>query len=112
MAESPGTGEDPRVSELLRVNAELAGELRDLTLGRRASPRSGQVPAARRVAGLEAERDSLATELEATRERLGAAEAERDALRTRRAELEDEVARLRAGLAGLLRRARARLLRS
>jgi chromosome segregation ATPase len=112
MAEGPGAGEDPRVAELLRVNAELAGELRDLALGRRAAPRSGQVPAARRVAALEAERDSLAAELEATRERLSATGAERDALLVHRAELEAEVARLRAGLAGLLRRARARLLRS
>jgi hypothetical protein len=112
MGEGPGAGEDPRVVELLRVNAELAAELRDLALGRRAAPRSGQVPAARRVAGLEAERDSLTAELEAKREQLGAVEAERDALLIHRAELEGEVARRRAGFAGMLRRARARLLRS
>jgi len=112
MADDSRTEDDLRVAELLRVNGELAAEIRDLALGRRAAPRSSQVPAARRVAKLEAERDSLAAELEAVRDQLGAVKAERDALLVNRAELEREVVRLRSGLAGLLRRARARLLRS
>jgi chromosome segregation ATPase len=119
MADDPKTADDVRVAELLRVNRELAVEIRDLTLGRRAEPRRGQMPAARSVAKLRAERDSLEAEresLEAEREsvraQLGAVEGERDALLVHRAELEREVARLRSGLAGMLRRARARLLRS
>lgn len=49
--------EERRVGELLRVNAELAAELRSLSLGRRDSPRIGPVPAARRLTELSAERD-------------------------------------------------------
>ena len=112
MTDDPRTDDDPRVAELLRVNRELAGEIRDLSLGRREQPRPSQVPAARSVAKLRAERDSLAAELDSTRARLGAVENERDALLVNRDELGREVARLRSGLAGLLRRARARLLRS
>jgi hypothetical protein len=110
MAERPPAGDDPRVVELLRVNGELAAELRDLDRGRRERPRAGQVPAARSVAKLGAERDLLAGQLEASR-----AEVERltrnDEAQTRHIEeLTAEVARLRDGVAGILRRARARLL--
>ncbi len=118
--------EERRVAELLRVNAELAAELRDLALGRADAPRPAQLPAARRVAILQDERDSLARELEATRAELGAVVAERDdvgaerdavgaerdGLRRHQGELEREVARLRGGFGGLIRRARARILRS
>lgn len=106
----PRAGDDRRVAELLRVNGELAAEIRDLGLGRRQQPRPGQVPAARSVAKLGAERDLLAEQLEASR-----AEVDRltrnDEDQTRRIEeLTAEVALLRGGFAGVLRRARARLL--
>ncbi len=100
------------MAELLRVNSELAGEIRDLTLGRRMEPRRSQLSASRGVAKLQAERDSLAGELESVGGQLRAVEGERDALLARREELEREVLRLRSGWAGMLRRARARLLRS
>jgi predicted nucleic acid-binding Zn-ribbon protein len=112
MADDPRAENEPRIAELLRVNGELAVEIRDLALGRRTSPRRGQTAAARSVAKLQAERDALAVEIESTRDRLRAVENERDALLVNRDELELEVARLRSGLAGLLRRTRARLLRS
>jgi hypothetical protein len=103
----PGSGpeEDRRVEQLLRVNAELAAEIRSLNLGRGESPRSGQLTAARLLARLTGERD-------AATEQLRAVTAERDALRAHQAPLEREVTRLRSGIPGLLRRARARILRS
>lgn len=129
--------EKRRVAELLRANRELAGEIRELTLGRRAKPRSAQLPAARHVAKLRAEREALAAErdeLAAERElravelEQSRAEAERqrghgerlekqvqeqahriDEQGRRLAELNDEVERLRGGLKGILRSARARL---
>jgi uncharacterized coiled-coil DUF342 family protein len=103
-----GGGETDReqgLEELLRVNAELAAEVRSLSLGRRDSPRSGQLPAARELAQLRSERDEAGEELRVVT-------AERDALQQHRAPLEAEVARLRGGLLGFLRRARARILRS
>lgn len=96
---------EPGVEELLRVNAELAAELRRLRLGDRGSPSSGGLPAARGLARLSTERD-------AANEELRSVTAERDELLTHRAPLEQEVARLRSGLPGFLRRARARVLRS
>jgi chromosome segregation ATPase len=102
--------DERRVAELLRINGALASEIRDLTLGRRVKPRLAQVPAARTVARLQAERDMLAGELEASK-------AEVDRLRSRGEELDrhieelsTEVAQLRGGVSGILRRARARLL--
>ena len=100
------------MAELLRVNRELAAELRDLRNGRTAEPRPSQLPAARHVAKLRGERDSLAEELETTRAELLALSAERDGLSERTGALEHEVVRLRSGVSGLLRRVRARLLRS
>ena len=44
MTDNPETGGDPRIAELLRVNSELAGEIRDLSLGRRTQPRSRRCP--------------------------------------------------------------------
>jgi cell division protein FtsB len=90
------------MEELLRVNAELAAEIRSLNLGRRDLPRAARVPAARQIAQLTSERDEA-------REQLRVVTAERDALQRHRAPLEAEVARLRRGLPGFLRRARARL---
>ncbi len=103
----PGSGaeEAQRVEELLRVNAELAAEIRSLTLGRRDSPHFGQLTAARQLARLTSERD-------AATEQLRGVTAERDALAAHQAPLEREVARLRSGPRGFLRRARARILRS
>jgi biotin operon repressor len=117
MAEESRTGEDRRIAELLRVNGELAAEIRDLSLGRRTQPRTGQLPAARSVAKLQAERDSLATELQASRAEVDRLIRETEEQgrqiesQTRQIEaLSREVAMLRGGVAGVLRRARARLL--
>jgi uncharacterized protein YlxW (UPF0749 family) len=117
MADDSRIEEDRRIAELLRVNGELAAEIRDLSVGRRAQPRSGQVPAARSVAKLQAERDSLAAELEASRaqvDRLTRETGEQGRHienQTRQIEaLSHEVAMLRGGVAGILRRLRARLL--
>lgn len=104
-----GGGEDERVEELLRVNAELAAEIRGLRQDRAAS-RGSAMPAARRVARLVEERDSLAARLEETQTELAAVTGERDSLRRSVEELHGEVVRLRSGVRGLLRRARARLL--
>jgi hypothetical protein len=118
MAEARSDGGDEREAELLRINAELAAEIRSLTAARVSAPRSTAGPAARRVSRLLAERDSLAAELERSR-------AEADDLRrhgetlgrqvgeqARQIEaLSVEVNRLRGGAAGALRRIRARLLR-
>lgn len=107
----PKSDDERRIAELLRVNQELAAEIRALTLGRTAAPRPSQLPAARRVARLLAERDHLAAALESTRAELAAAAADRDRLELQNRELAQEVARLSAGLAGLLRRLRGRALR-
>jgi hypothetical protein len=102
--------ESKRVEELLRVNAELAAELRALNAGRAERPRPAQVPAARGVARLTGERDSLAQRLEATEAELEATRAGRDGLERQNQEMAAEIARLSAGVAGILRRARGRLL--
>lgn len=101
---APGPEEALRVEELLRANAELAAEIRRLTHDRGDSTRSGPMPSARRLTKLEDERDTALAELE--RSRVGLA-----AMTTSRDELSAEVARLRFGVAGSLRRALARLLR-
>jgi cell division protein FtsB len=124
MSGDRGRDEEERVAELLRVNRELAAEIRDLAAGRRSAPRSGQLPAARGIAKLRAERDSLQVERETLAAELAATRAERDNLRqhgeelarqieehARRIEgLSHEVERLRGGVGGILRRIRARLL--
>ena len=128
----PAGDEARRVEELLRVNGELAGEIRNLQAGRIDAPRSTAMPAARRVGrlaeerdALVAERDALLAERDALAAELEAGRAEIDGLRQhgeglgRRVqdqarqvdELSHEVNRLRGGAAGFLRRARARLLR-
>jgi chromosome segregation ATPase len=117
-AEPPQGDERARVEALLRVNAELSAEIRSLALGRTGAPRSEVAPAARRLSKLIAERDSLTAELEQARAELAAARQHNRELRELAAdqsrhieELGGEVARLRGGAAGLLRRVRARLLR-
>jgi peptidoglycan DL-endopeptidase RipA len=119
---APSPDDELRLAELLRVNAELAVEIRDLKLGRTSAPRPSQLAAARQVAKLQAERDALAAErdalaaeaaqLEAAKAELGEVEAVRDDLLRHKAEQEAEIARLRRGFAGLLRRGLARLRRS
>jgi hypothetical protein len=104
-AETPPAAESRRVEELLRINAGLAAELRRLTLDRTERPRSGQMPAARRLSVLLAERDALLAELEALR-------SHRDELERDNRILAAELQRLRSGVRGLLRRARARLGRA
>jgi uncharacterized coiled-coil DUF342 family protein len=99
------------VEELLRINAELAAEIRSLSGGRAEEPRAGQVPAARGIARLRSERDALATRLEETEAALAATRADRDGLERQNREMAAEIARLSAGLPGLLRRVRGRLLR-
>jgi predicted RNase H-like nuclease (RuvC/YqgF family) len=107
-----------QVEELLRVNAELAAEIRSLQAGRTTAPRSAAMPAARRVGALREERDSLAAELQESRLELARVEQHNQELgrqgheQARHIEiLSGEVARLRTGFAGVLRRLRARLLR-
>jgi predicted nuclease with TOPRIM domain len=111
--------ESARVEELLRVNAELAAEVRALTTGRADAPRRGRVPAARGVARLHAEREALTVQLQETQtalehlqgvqEALDEVSAERARLSRENEELADEVVRLRSGWRGVLRRARGRL---
>jgi predicted nucleic acid-binding Zn-ribbon protein len=102
--------EDPRVEELLRVNAELAAEVRNLTLGRADAPRSAAMPTSRRLAALIDERDTLRERLEKSEAEAEVLRSERERLTRRERELSQEVERLRAGFAGVLRRVRGRLL--
>ena len=98
------------VEELLRVNAELAAEIRALSAGRADGPRAGQAPAARRIARLQGEREALAARLEETEAALEATRADRHGLERQNREMAAEIARLSAGFGGFLRRARGRLL--
>jgi hypothetical protein len=108
LTDSPDSG-NTRVEELLRVNAELAAEIRSLTLGRADAPRSTLLTATRGMAAAVGERDR----------KIASLESESSELRRRHDELRDlverqvlELERLRAGPVGLLRRAQARILRS
>lgn len=105
-----GRYRDPRVEELLRVNAELAAEVRNLTLGRADAPRSAAMPTSRRLAALSDERDTLRERLQALEAEAETLRTERDALARRERALSVEVERLRSGVAGALRRIRGRLL--
>ena len=98
------------IEELMRVNAELAAELRTLSQGAAEAPRSGQVPAARGIARLRGERDSLAVQLKETKTALEATRADRDGLERQNREMAAEIARLSAGFPGFLRRLRGRIL--
>lgn len=120
---APGGEESPQVEELLRVNGELAAELRALSSGRAQAPRQGRVPAARGIARLWGERKTLEAELEETRAALAAAEAaqeatqaaleevqaNREGLERQNQEMAAEIVRLRTGMRGLMRRARGQL---
>lgn len=112
--QSGGTSE----GEYLRINAELAAELRRLTVAGAEAPHVAAAPAGRRIGRLLAERDSLSAELQASRaevERLSrhAGELARKVHEQARyvEVLSQEVSRLRGGVGGVLRRLRARLLR-
>lgn len=109
--------EEERVEALLRVNAELAAEVRSLRGG--VDTRSASVPAARQVArvlgDLESARAQLASgaaELESAHIELAAREEETAQLKQQVEELLREVNRLRSGMPGFLRRTRARLLKT
>lgn len=103
-----GGGEQRAVEELLRVNAELAAELRALSQGRTAAPRPGPHTAARRLPRLEAEIVALAAELEAMEGKLDETQAHREGLERQNQQMASEIARLGArldaGLLGYLRR--------
>ncbi|HET9198022.1 MAG TPA: hypothetical protein VFN92_07205 [Solirubrobacterales bacterium] len=103
-------GEDPRVEELLRVNAELAAEVRNLTLGYADAPRPAGMPTTRRLGRLIEERDALQAELEAARSELEGVREDRAGLERQNQEMAAEIARLSAGLFGFMRRARGKLL--
>jgi len=90
-----------RVEELRRVNDQLGRQLVEAKAGRRPA---AATPAARTVAKLVAERDSAESELSKLRSELERLWPENEALRA-------EVDRLRGGVIGLSRRARARLSR-
>jgi hypothetical protein len=107
---SEPTADRERVEELLRVNAELAAEVRNLTLGFADAPRPGGMPASRRMGGLIEERDGLRAELSSTQAELEALRRDRDRLERQNRALAAEVARLSNGFGGLLRRVRGRLL--
>ncbi|HEX3174068.1 MAG TPA: hypothetical protein VHQ43_07605 [Solirubrobacterales bacterium] len=116
-AKPAGGDDDARVEALLRVNAELAAEIRSLELGRTAAPRPAVAPAVRRLTKLIAERDSLAGELEEAKSELERVRQHNAELRLQVADqashievLGGEIARLRSGVAGIMRRIRARLL--
>jgi predicted nuclease with TOPRIM domain len=112
--------ESARVEELLRVNAELAAELRALAGARVEAPRRGRVPAARGIARLHSEREALRSQLEETQAALehlqgvqvalDVVSAERQRLGRENEKLATEVARLRRGWRGTVRRLRGRLL--
>lgn len=101
---------DERVEELLRVNEQLAAEVRNLSLGYSDTPRPGGMPTSRRLGRLIDERDARDAELAATRVELEAIKSDRDGLERQNQELAHEVARLSTGFRGLLRRLRGRLL--
>lgn len=97
-----------RVNELRRVNEELGRKLVDGAASRQ--PHS-PVTAARTVTKLKQELKLARKQLEEARLQLRDANSGLDHFRRENAQLRFEAARLRFGLPGFLRRARARLLR-
>ncbi|MFT3864551.1 MAG: hypothetical protein QM729_09785 [Solirubrobacterales bacterium] len=98
-----GQSEDPRIEELLRLNAELAAEIRSLREGRARPDRpvAAAAPTARRLDRALAERDRLAAEVAELRARL-----EAESGRQARPDVRS------GGLVGLIRRAGGRARRS
>lgn len=114
---TPGSPRDPRLEELLKINASLAAEVRNLTAGRADAPRVAGMPTSRRLARLADRCEELSGERDELIERrlqlegeLEAARAARVELERQNAELTAEIHRLRIGMRGILRRLRARLL--
>ena len=105
-------GGDARVEELLRVNAELAAEIRSMALGRTDVPRSAMLGASRRLVKIAEERDATEAELAQQNASLVELSEEVHELRRRIEVQNGELERLRAGPLGLFRRAKASLLRS
>jgi chromosome segregation ATPase len=97
-----------RVEELRRINEQLGEELVRGAASRH--PRAS-VAAARTLNRLRQERVDALAQLEEARQRLAEANSGLNHLARENERLRAEVARLRAGLPGFLRRARARLLR-
>lgn len=97
-----------RVEELRRVNEELG---RKLVNGAASRQSHSPVTAARTLTRLKQELDLTRAELEEARQQLRDADSGLDHFRRENEQLRFEAARLRFGLPGFLRRARARLLR-
>jgi cell division protein FtsB len=97
-----------RVEELRQRNEQLGSELVRGAASRH--PRSS-VAAARTLNRLEQQRLAALARLEEVQQQLAEANSGLNHLGRENEELRAEVARLRLGLPGLLRRARARLLR-
>jgi septal ring factor EnvC (AmiA/AmiB activator) len=100
-----------RIEELMRINAGLAAEVQALATGMSEAPRGSSMTTSRRLGMLIDERDTLVGQLEETRVGLTAAQASVEELARQNQELVAEIAKLRAGYAGMVRRARVRLLR-
>jgi uncharacterized protein (DUF3084 family) len=97
-----------RVTELRRVNEQLG---RQLVAGPASRQPRSPVTAARTLTKLTQERDLAQTRLEEARQQLGEAQSGLDHYDRENQQLRSEVARLRVGVPGLLRRAQARLRR-
>lgn len=102
---------DERVEELLRINAELAAEMRNLTNGHADGPRPAGMLTSRRLGRLIGERDELLVELYSVQGELELAEKHRSDLERQNQAMATEIARLSTGLPGMLRRVRGRLRR-
>jgi chromosome segregation ATPase len=114
-----------REEELLRINAELAAEIRRLAAGEIGGPRSSAGTSARGLTRLIAEhqelsdrcdvllieQDRLRGELEQRRRHVEELEQKVRASEGERGRLTHEVQRLRGGPSGFARRAWARILR-
>ena len=96
-----------RVEELRRVNDQLG---RRLVEGAASRQPHSPVTAARSLTKLTQERDLAQTQLEEARQRLRDADSGLDHYRRENEQLRFEAARLRFGVPGFFRRARARLL--
>ena len=97
-----------RVDELRRVNDQLG---RELVGGAASRQPHSPVTAARTLTKLTQERDVAQTRLEEARQQLAEVQSGLDHYGRENAQLRSEVARLRVGVPGLLRRAQARLRR-